>query len=202
VEEVVLAHLPVINKITMQKKNSHGLTLIELVIVLFITLLIASVTIYIFSDQDTKEQAAYQLLKAAARGAINYRHDTGCYPSNIVSLIQKSNVPVSTTQNCVPNLKLWNGPYLRGNFNVQASSGLQIRQNISTTGLLNIIYSNKQLVKWENAPQYAAVISDVNAQLADEFKFKCNPDNSNGESSCFVQRNNNNYTIGIVFDAE
>lgn len=192
---------PLINKITMKNKSNHGFTLIELVIVLFITLLFGAVTIYVFSDKDVKEKAAYQLLKAAARGAINYRHDTGCYPSNIVSLIQKSSISNSTTQNCVPNINLWNGPYLRGSFGINANGSLQIKQNISTTGSLNIIYSNTQLVNWENAPQYAAVINNVNSQLASEFKFKCNPDNSNGESNCFVLKNSNGYTIGIVFDA-
>ncbi len=82
--------------------NHEGLTLIELMVVLFILALFAALVMPNLFPQVTKaeKEQAKQQMQILALALDTYRLDLGSYPESLAELVESSS-------------EKWNGPYLR-----------------------------------------------------------------------------------------
>lgn len=185
-----------------------GFTLVELIIVLVLLGVLASIALAYVDLSPTKGKVIYDREVGVARAAQHFARDTGCYPASLPILYNPNLAGDGTgLAGCQPNFNQWSGPYLTGM--VFSGAGEQLAQNVTDfSGSVLAIETGGWLdatpqMSGAGTTEIAAVAGPLSPQVQSQVCRRCGgcvqADASSGPATrCFE----NSSSVGYVFATE
>ncbi|MHB1644492.1 MAG: prepilin-type N-terminal cleavage/methylation domain-containing protein [Acidithiobacillus sp.] len=102
---------------TEGRSQEGGFTLAELVVVVMVLMVLATVSLFVINMGASRGRALYHEVLGTVQSAQYFARDTGCYPADMAILINPDHTGGGTgLSGCQADLAHWHGPYLQGAF--------------------------------------------------------------------------------------